>query len=646
MAADISRSTFDPAKRFSSVRSQQGRVALDADWNEQVDIARRRVATETIDVVGASGAPKDNAGFGITINNNVPVISAGRMYVNGVICENDVDGLQITAQAELPGYAISNLGTNGTATPSGRYLAYLDAWERSVTAVEDNSLLEPALGGPDTCARTRTIWQVKLLPVSSTFGCDASDPTWTQFIASSSAQLAAQAEPAPASGSPCVIAPTAGYTSLENHLYRVEVHDATVPSIVWSRENGSVATRWLALNGNQLTVEGLGNDSALGFNIGDWVEVTDDSHILNGVPGILAQISSIAGTTITVDNSTSTIVFSNFPLNPIVRRWDSPGAVSITAGSWVDLENGVQIEVAAPLGTLHNGDFWQIPARTGIGVLWPLDGSNNPSFQGPSGVSHDFCQLAVLNFDGTNWTLVDVCRPAFPTLSELGAAAVEAIHITAVTLVDGQVELANDSAVLPSQLANGIAITCDQPLDPLSLSSATGGASATCEVVLWLPYPLGTDVWPAAPSGQAPFFGTQPVSLNAQVSVSSNVIAWQPTQVWELTESPAPGPLFALIAKSLAAGQTLPPVLARMRLRGRYIWAAGNPTVRLDGASYGTPGSASTDVVLPSGNNERADDFEMWFWLIPPPISSDHTESEHRAGIGHGWRNGECDRHA
>ncbi|MCX6048065.1 MAG: DUF6519 domain-containing protein, partial [Chloroflexi bacterium] len=38
MKGDFTRSTFKPAKHYSSVRMQQGRVQLDADWNEQIDL--------------------------------------------------------------------------------------------------------------------------------------------------------------------------------------------------------------------------------------------------------------------------------------------------------------------------------------------------------------------------------------------------------------------------------------------------------------------------------------------------------------------------------------------------------------------------------------------------------------------------------
>lgn len=62
---DFSRILFDSSKHYSAVRMQQGRVLLDSDWNAAVDIADHRTVTENVDVVGASGAPVANAGFGL-----------------------------------------------------------------------------------------------------------------------------------------------------------------------------------------------------------------------------------------------------------------------------------------------------------------------------------------------------------------------------------------------------------------------------------------------------------------------------------------------------------------------------------------------------------------------------------------------------
>src|SRR5437588_8401942 len=70
MQGDFSRLTFDPRKHYHSVRMQQGRVQLDADWNEQIDILNYFFETQLKDILGSSGAPHATAGFQITIENN------------------------------------------------------------------------------------------------------------------------------------------------------------------------------------------------------------------------------------------------------------------------------------------------------------------------------------------------------------------------------------------------------------------------------------------------------------------------------------------------------------------------------------------------------------------------------------------------
>ena len=65
MKADLSRLTFDPARRYRAVRMQQGRVQMDSDWNEQQDILNRRIETETEDTVGDVGVPLAAPGFAL-----------------------------------------------------------------------------------------------------------------------------------------------------------------------------------------------------------------------------------------------------------------------------------------------------------------------------------------------------------------------------------------------------------------------------------------------------------------------------------------------------------------------------------------------------------------------------------------------------
>ncbi len=91
MKGDFTRFTFDPKKHFNRVLMQQGRVILDADWNEQSDIQKHIRETEDSDVIGPSGAPIDFAGFKVEVapDGRELILSTGRMYVNGILCELD-----------------------------------------------------------------------------------------------------------------------------------------------------------------------------------------------------------------------------------------------------------------------------------------------------------------------------------------------------------------------------------------------------------------------------------------------------------------------------------------------------------------------------------------------------------------------------
>src|SRR5580692_7515332 len=65
MQGDFSRLPSGSARRFSRVLMQQGRIQLDADWNEQAEINARRLESYAADVVGMVGAPAHDGGFEI-----------------------------------------------------------------------------------------------------------------------------------------------------------------------------------------------------------------------------------------------------------------------------------------------------------------------------------------------------------------------------------------------------------------------------------------------------------------------------------------------------------------------------------------------------------------------------------------------------
>jgi len=432
MKGDFSRNTFDRSKRYSSVRMQQGRVQLDADWNEQIDIQNYRDRNGRRDIIGHCGAPQKDALSGFEVMNPSGVmleISGGHYYVGGLLCENETDGLSIAAQPDLAG--VDPTAVLGT---TGNYAVYLDVWERHITDLDDESIREVALNGPDTATRTQVVWQVKTLAIGDET-CNDLGPGWVPPGDVSSGELAARAQRDSGGDNICIVPAKAGYRRIENQLYRVEVHQPgplDTAIFKWSRENGSVIALWDDQDGNKLTVSSSGRDENLGFRAEDWVELIDDTRILQGRPGVLVRVLNVSGRVLQIDatsiqdpdNPAATGVDrSVFPRNPKVRRWESEGAepvtVPVTNDGWLKLEDGVQVKFST--GQYRTGDYWMIPARTVTGdVDWPVDdGSGEPLSQKRQGIKHHYCPLARVQSDGTAITSILDCRGLFPPLTAL-----------------------------------------------------------------------------------------------------------------------------------------------------------------------------------------------------------------------------------
>src|SRR5215472_1294436 len=136
MKGDFSRDTFDSKKHYSHVLMQQGRVQTDADWNEQQAITEYRDETATKDIIGACGAPLYDAGFGIAIaaDGETLTISKGRLYVDGILCENDQADppLDYLKQPDFPNPPdLLDLLSKAKAQFG---IVYLDVWQRHLTA--------------------------------------------------------------------------------------------------------------------------------------------------------------------------------------------------------------------------------------------------------------------------------------------------------------------------------------------------------------------------------------------------------------------------------------------------------------------------------------------------------------------------------
>ncbi|MEP6570457.1 MAG: DUF6519 domain-containing protein [Acidobacteriota bacterium] len=455
MRNDTSRNTFRPNRHYSRVLMQQGRVLLDADWNEQAAIFHHYLQTLARDLIGPYGGPAKDWGFKILNNNDADAqhlpeinlnfwIGPGRYYVDGLLCEND--GFCLYAPPVTPP-GNSQADFIPEKLVDGKYLVYLDVWERHVTALEDEAIREVALGpqGPDTTTRVKVVWQVKTFKLEGTsfdnFQCNNSIEQTGVSIHEGWADLLKELQPANRgllrakadepddinASNPCIISPDARYRGAENQLYRVEIHQGQpgTATFKWSRENGSVALPIRSISGNKVTLEHMGRDERFGLQVGDWVEIegTNYENVDRLEAPALLEVEEV--------NYVDMFVILSGPSDTsdsgrVLRRWDQKagdlhiggselrnGAVLIKEGTpqrenWLTLEDGVQIQFqqgAAP-NTYRRGDYWLIPARTATGdVEWPGP-LNAPEAIPPHGVQHHYAPLARITLALNNVTEV------------------------------------------------------------------------------------------------------------------------------------------------------------------------------------------------------------------------------------------------
>src|ERR1700761_1636190 len=90
MGSDRARVSHEPSRKWRGLVAQQGRVTVEADWNEDATIDQERDRVATLDIVGPQGTP-DN-GYQVQASGDLSspplepgdlLIGPGTLYVGG-----------------------------------------------------------------------------------------------------------------------------------------------------------------------------------------------------------------------------------------------------------------------------------------------------------------------------------------------------------------------------------------------------------------------------------------------------------------------------------------------------------------------------------------------------------------------------------
>jgi len=468
MKGDFSRDTFDHKKHYRRVLMQQGRVQVDADWNEQASILLHYMQSLARDIIGPYGKPSigpdgeilddfrivgdGDEEFSKVENEKFKeaegfLIGPGRYYVDGLLCENE----DWIAYEDQPGGPLNDINK---LTKGGMFV-YLDVWERHVAWYEEasKSMREAALGpyGPDTATRSQLIWQAKIYELTSTEIPDGTDSesgkTYVKDLMKKIKEfdkpithLRARAKEQSGSGDKlCAASPSAKYLGLENQLYRVEIHQGTEsgkPSFKWSRDNGSLVFPVIEgeirfpndTNGKKMCVKlsHLGLDESKALKKGDWVEFVHEDYVLQNRAESLLQVENID-----LPNMVVTLVTkgdlpdTSNARQPILRRWDQcenknsdigpEGDIPIKP-DWINIEDGIQIKFEEPKDNTRTltGDTSLIKQHYRTGDYWLIPAraaTKDIEWPGETvgvsrhGVEHHYAPLAVLKKGNATWNV-------------------------------------------------------------------------------------------------------------------------------------------------------------------------------------------------------------------------------------------------
>jgi uncharacterized protein DUF6519 len=470
VSSDRARVSYDPGRHWRGVINQQGRVTLEADWNEAAAIAAESERAQLVDVVGPSGTPDDGYRVDVAGSGDL-TIRHGTMYVGGERMTLDAD-LDYADQPDWVDNAGDPLWTE-PAAPDGEEAVWLYLREQEVGAVEDPALLDVALGGPDTSERLRIVQRVVRSATGETSCAGAFgdlekswaeqgltfDPETMRLESEATLQVSFQEV---ATG-PTLCEPFAqgGYLGAENQLIRVQVESVDgsgAPTLVWGFDNAyfmyriSDAVVHGAAGTTTLTLASAPVDSFHQPATGQAVEVlraaahlTQDTAAADDYVAAATGVVTTCETAYNPDEGTvviSTALDADTTASPLLflRVWQE--TIPAAAGAVALGDTGIQVTLASGSGTFHVGDYWQFAVRPAtpaqVSPVYPERILDAP--QPPDGPRLWACPLAVIAWADGAGTVTD-CRSHFDdlvTLTGRGGGGCCCVDVTVDDVAGGE----------------------------------------------------------------------------------------------------------------------------------------------------------------------------------------------------------------
>ena len=234
MKGDLSQYRFRAWDNFTGTLFQQGRAFSDQDGNSADAIGRHLRQLLGRDAIGpgVAAVPHEEAeslkileaesdGTQVTVTLN-----PGRVWVDGLHLY--VPGsAPLTLEAEYFGPPVASPAPTAAEIAAGvRDAVVLEVWEEAFSAYQSPaSLLEPALGGPDTTERVVVSYALGLLRLAAGEDCGNIGPRLDENF-DALGHLTVTPDPTLSIAGECPVLAGGGYAGFEHFLYRIEIATA------------------------------------------------------------------------------------------------------------------------------------------------------------------------------------------------------------------------------------------------------------------------------------------------------------------------------------------------------------------------------------------------------------------------------------